>query len=131
MESQPRRLKAKSRKKKPTVAIVNEVVEGMAIAVVSELVVCSWELLEALESDGIEVSTEFSVFGKNRSSPRDESVDQRLLAHLLLLLVLFFGIEIVRDFKDRKERPKERSGIGLYALLLALLAFVGETVCAF
>lgn len=71
-----------------TVAIVDEVIEGVAVTVVSEFVVGSWELLKALKRDRVEVSTEFGVLRKNHASTRNERVDQRSLVlvvpHLLL-----------------------------------------------
>jgi hypothetical protein len=69
-----------------TVAIIDEVIEGVAIAVVGEFVVGSWELLKALKRDRVEVTAEFGVFRENHASTRNEGVDQRflVLSHLLL-----------------------------------------------
>lgn len=53
--------KEKEKKKNLTVAIVNKVIEGVAITVVSEFVVGRRKLLEALKSYGIEIPTEFGV----------------------------------------------------------------------
>nr|ACU16566.1 unknown [Glycine max] len=72
-------------------SVVDEVVEGVAVTVVGELVVGGRELLEALERDCVEVATEFSVLGENHRAARHERVDQRslvlILSHLLLLLL--------------------------------------------
>jgi hypothetical protein len=58
----------------------------VAIAVVGEFVVGSWELLKALKRDRVEVTAEFGVFRENHASARNEGVDQRflVLSHLLL-----------------------------------------------
>ena len=67
----------------------------MSVAVVGELVVGGWKLLEALECDGVEVAAEFSVLSENHGSARDEGVDQRSLVlvvpHFLLLLIPDLG----------------------------------------
>lgn len=60
-------------------AIVDEVVEGVVIAAVGELVVGGREFLKALKGDGVEVSAEFGELGEDHGSTRDEGVDQRLL----------------------------------------------------
>lgn len=75
----------KKRGKVLTKAIVNEIIEGMGVAVVSELVVGGREFLEALKSYGIEIPTEFRVLSENHSSAGNESVDQRFLAHFFLM----------------------------------------------
>ena len=59
----------------------------MGVAVVGELVVGGGKLLEALEGYGVEIAAEFGVLGQNHSASRHEGVDQRLLPHLLLLLL--------------------------------------------
>lgn len=64
-----------------TKSILNEVIEGVAIAVVRELVVGGGEFLEALRGDSGEVSGELSVLGEDHGPTRHEAVDQRLLAH--------------------------------------------------
>jgi hypothetical protein len=58
----------------------------VAITVVGEFVVGSWELLKALKRDRVEVTAEFGVFRENHASTRNEGVDQRflVLSHLLL-----------------------------------------------
>ena len=65
-----------------TEAVIDEVIEGVCIAVVGELVVGGRKLLEALEGDGVEIAAEFGVLGEDHSSASHECVDQRLLAHL-------------------------------------------------
>jgi len=81
--------------------VVDEVVEGVAVAVVGELVVGGRELLEALERDCVKVAAEFGVLGENHCAARHERIDQRslvlVLPHLLLLLPdlclnLIFGL---------------------------------------
>lgn len=69
----------------PTESILDEVIEGVAVAVVGELVVSGREFLEALKSYGVEIPTEFGVLRENHSPSGNEGVDQGLLAHLLLL----------------------------------------------
>jgi hypothetical protein len=59
-----------------TKAIVNEVIESVAITVVSKLVVSSRKFLETLKSYGIEIPTELSIVSKNHSSSRNKCVDQ-------------------------------------------------------
>lgn len=66
-----------------TESVINEVVEGVAIAVVSELVVGSGKLLEALKRYGVEIAAEFRVLCQNHSASCYERVDQRLLPHLI------------------------------------------------
>ena len=65
-----------------TEAIFDEVVEGVAIAVVGELVVGGGEFLEALRGDAREIASELGVLGHNHRSSGHEAVDQRLLPHL-------------------------------------------------
>lgn len=67
-----------------TKAIVNEVIEGVIIAVVGKLVVGRRKLLEALICNGVEVSTECCVLRQYywRSSTSHQSVDQRRTAVL-------------------------------------------------
>jgi len=62
-----------------TESVVDEVIEGVAVAVVGEFIVGGRELLEALKSDGVEVAAEFGVLRKNHGAARDERVDQRSL----------------------------------------------------
>lgn len=71
-----------------TEAVLHEVVERVAVAVVGELVVARGELLEALRRDGGEVAGELRVLGEHHRAPRHERVDQRLLPHVLLPLSL-------------------------------------------
>lgn len=64
-----------------TKSILNEVIEGVAVAVVGELVVGGGEFLEALRGDSVEVPGELGVLGQDDSPTRHEAVNQRLLAH--------------------------------------------------
>ena len=66
-----------------TESVLDEVVEGVAVAVVGELVVAGGELLQALGGDGGEVAGELGVLGQHHGAPRHERVDQRLLPHRL------------------------------------------------
>ena len=59
--------------------VFDEVIEGMTIAVVDDLVVWGRKLLEALCSDGGEVAFEISELGEDHRAASDEAVDQRLL----------------------------------------------------
>uniref|UniRef100_A0A2P2JY15 Vesicle-associated membrane protein n=1 Tax=Rhizophora mucronata TaxID=61149 RepID=A0A2P2JY15_RHIMU len=63
-------------------AIFNEVIEGVAVAVVGKPVIGSGEFLEALRGDACEIAGELSVFRQNHRAPRHEAVDQRLLPHI-------------------------------------------------
>lgn len=71
-----------------TEAIFDEVIEGVAITVVGELVVGSRKLLEALGSDAREISGELRVLRQNHRASSHEAVDQRLLPHLFFSLYL-------------------------------------------
>jgi hypothetical protein len=64
-----------------TKAVFDEVIEGVAVAIVGELVVGSRELLKALGGDTGEISSKLRVLGENHRSPSHEAVDQRLLPH--------------------------------------------------
>lgn len=64
-----------------TEAVIDEVVKGVAVAAVGELVVSGGELLEALRRHGGEVPGELRVLRQHHRSPRHEAVDQRLLPH--------------------------------------------------
>lgn len=66
-----------------TIAILDEVVEGVAVAGVGELVVAGGELLEALGGDGGEIAGELGVLCQDHATPRNEAIDQRLLPHPL------------------------------------------------
>lgn len=66
-----------------TVAVFDEVVEGVAVAVVGELVVAGRKLLKALSSDGCEISFEFGEFCNDYGAASDRSIDQRFLPHFL------------------------------------------------
>ncbi|GLT28193.1 hypothetical protein SLA2020_031430 [Shorea laevis] len=64
-----------------TEAVINEVVEGVSIAVVGELVARRRQLLEALRGYAGEVTGEFSELRQNHGAASNERVDQRLLPH--------------------------------------------------
>lgn len=64
-----------------TEAVLDEVVERVAVAVVGELVVAGGELGEALGGDGGEVAGELRVLGQDDRAAGHERVDQRLLPH--------------------------------------------------
>ena len=65
-----------------TVTVVNEIIEGVAIAIVGEFVIGSRQFLEALKSNRIEIATVLGVFSENDGSTSNKSVDQRLLRHV-------------------------------------------------
>lgn len=65
-----------------TVTILDEVIEGVAVAIVGKLVAGGGELLEALGGDGGEVAGELGVFRQDHRPSGDETIDQRLLPHL-------------------------------------------------
>lgn len=65
-----------------TESILDEVVEGVPVAVVGKPVVARGELLEALRRDRGEVALELRVLGQDHRPTRHEAVDQRLLPHL-------------------------------------------------
>ena len=69
-----------------TEAVFDEVVEGVAIQVVRELVVGGGEFLEALRGDTREIALELGVLSHNHRSSGHEAVYQRLLPHLSLSL---------------------------------------------
>jgi hypothetical protein len=77
------RKKRKRKRKLLTESVLDEVVEGVAIAVVGELVVAGRELLQTLSRDGGEVAGELGVLGQHNRAPRHERVDQLLLPHRL------------------------------------------------
>jgi len=64
-----------------TVSVLDEVVEGVAIAIVGELVVGGGKLLEALGRDAREIAGELGVLGEDHRPSGHEAVDQRLLPH--------------------------------------------------
>jgi hypothetical protein len=64
-----------------TEAILHEVIEGVAIAIVCEFVIARWKLLEALRGDGGEVTRELGVLNQDHRASRHETIDQRLLPH--------------------------------------------------
>ncbi|RWW62936.1 hypothetical protein BHE74_00029908 [Ensete ventricosum] len=65
-----------------SLSVLDEVVEGVPVTIVGELVVASEELLQALSGDAVEVARELGVLCQDHRPPRDEAVDQRLLPHL-------------------------------------------------
>lgn len=77
------------------------VIEGVAVAVVSEFVTGSGELLQTLGSDGGEIALEFSVLSQNGGSSGDETVDQFLLTHDLTS-VSMFKVEEIETAKAMK-----------------------------
>lgn len=66
---------------KHTESVLDEIIEGVAIAVVGELVVRSRKLLEALRGDGSEIPGELRILSKDHRSSSHKAVDQRLLPH--------------------------------------------------
>ncbi|KAF8394171.1 hypothetical protein HHK36_020377 [Tetracentron sinense] len=64
------------------VARASQIIEGVTVAVVSELVVGGRELLKALRSDAGEIASKFGEFSEDHGSSSNEAVNQRLLAHL-------------------------------------------------
>ena len=64
-----------------TESIIDEVVEGVAVAVVGEPVVGGREFLEALCRHAGEVSGELGVLGEDHGAASHEAVDQRFLPH--------------------------------------------------
>jgi hypothetical protein len=64
-----------------TEAILHEVIEGVAIAIVCEFVIARWKLLEALRGNGGEVTRELGVLHQDHCASRHKTIDQRLLPH--------------------------------------------------
>ena len=92
--------------KELTEAILNEVIEGMAIAIVGELVVAGGELLKTLRGDGGEIAGELGVLGEDHRSTSHKAVDQRLLTHHFSMV--FMGV----GKKEGPLREEERNGSG-------------------
>lgn len=69
------------KRKEYTESILDMVIEGVSIAVVSEFVTRSGKLLQTLRSDGGEIPFEFSVLRQNGCASGHETVDQFLLTH--------------------------------------------------
>lgn len=67
-----------------TESIFDKVVESVTVAVISKLVVRRRKLLEALSSDGGEITFEISELDEDHRATSDETVDQRLLRHFFL-----------------------------------------------
>jgi hypothetical protein len=67
--------------KENTEAVVDEVIEGVAVAVVGEPVVGGREFLEALRGYAREISGKLRELGQDHRPSRHKAVDQRLLAH--------------------------------------------------
>lgn len=72
----------KRTKSRLTESVLDEIIEGMAITIVRELVIAGWEFLKALGSDSSEISGELRVFRQDHRTPSHEAIDQRLLPHL-------------------------------------------------
>lgn len=66
---------------KRTESVLDEIIKGVAIAIVGELVVRSGKLLEALRGDASEITGELRILGEDHRSSSHEAVDQRLLPH--------------------------------------------------
>lgn len=66
---------------KRTESVLDEIIEGVAIAIVCELVVRSGELLKALRGDASEITGELRVLDEDHRSSSHKAVDQRLLPH--------------------------------------------------
>ncbi len=71
---------------KRTIAIFNKVVECMLITGISELVVVGGQLLQALYSNGAEVSGESCVLCQHVCAVGHEAVNERLSPHRALVL---------------------------------------------
>src|SRR6185503_13307182 len=96
-------------RKQLTESVLDEVVEGVAVAVVCELVVAGGELLQALGRDGGEIAGELGVLGQHHRAPRHERVDQLLLPHRpvsapLLLRLLGSAPTLLRCRRCRARR---------------------------
>lgn len=63
---------------------MNEIIEGVIVAVVGEFIVGGWKLLEALISNRIEVAAELRILRQHhrRRAARHQRVDHRLPAVL-------------------------------------------------
>ena len=59
-----------------TESIFNEVIEGMAIAIISKLVIGSGKFLKTLCSDASEIAFKLRVLRENHSSSRHKAIDQ-------------------------------------------------------
>lgn len=76
-----------------TEAVLDEIVEGVAVTVVGELVVAGRKLLKALSSDGCEISLEFGEFCNDYGAASDRSIDERFLPHFLgFFWLMIFGL---------------------------------------
>ena len=73
------------------------VIEGVAIMVVGELVVCGRELLKALGRDASEIASKFCVLCEDQCPASHQTIDQCFLHHLL----------------TKKKNPKPNPGLFL------------------
>ncbi|RDX98750.1 hypothetical protein CR513_18287, partial [Mucuna pruriens] len=80
-EKGSRSVKQNKRESIVTKSVIDEVVEGVTVAVVGELVVGGRKFLEALRRHAGEVAGELGVLGEDHGAASDETVDQRLLSH--------------------------------------------------
>lgn len=79
----------------------------MTVAVVSKLVVRRRKLLEALCSDGGEITFEISELNEDHRAASDETVDQRLLRHSLALNPRSDPIDrLIREFYGPSRKKK-------------------------
>uniref|UniRef100_A0A7C8YJQ1 Uncharacterized protein n=1 Tax=Opuntia streptacantha TaxID=393608 RepID=A0A7C8YJQ1_OPUST len=92
-------------------AVVNEIVEGMAIAVVSELAARRREFLKALRGDSGEISLKFSVFSDDDRPPGNKTVNQGLLPHFSLSFspsYMTHNHQMLRNRARQKHKPRKR-----------------------
>lgn len=71
--------------RKPTVAFLNEIVEGVPVASVSELVVVRWKFLQTLHCNCTKVARKSCVLSQHCRAPGYKAVDKRLSSHLWTL----------------------------------------------
>ena len=62
----------------------------MAIAIIGKPIITRREFLKALRGDGGEIAGEFRIFRQNHRSSSHKAVNQRLLAHFFLSLMILF-----------------------------------------
>lgn len=102
-----------------TKTAIDKIVEGVSVAVVSELVVAGRQLLKTLRCDWCEIPSELRVFCKNYSAACDRGVDQRFLPHFSLnffcrsppsnsLFLSFTSIDLLRAIWDLSLKSSER-----------------------
>lgn len=87
-----------------TESIINDEVEGVTVAIVSEPVVRSREFLKTLQSYGGEVSCEVTVFCYDQRATSNETVNQRLLSHRISMIKTlcnkFFFLQKIRNDEE-------------------------------